>query len=134
MTTESELSRTSVGPLTRTDLVRYAGAGGDFNPLHHDEVFATGAGYPSVIGHGLLTAGLAGSALAAAVGPLSLRRYAVRYTGQVFPGDVLTIVVRGTGASEGRRHLSVTVDARSPDGVERGVLTATAEAATEGTA
>ena len=43
--------------LSRTDLVRYAGASGDFNPIHHDEGFARWAGNPTVFGHGMLTAG-----------------------------------------------------------------------------
>ncbi|MGN6127609.1 MAG: MaoC/PaaZ C-terminal domain-containing protein, partial [Humibacter sp.] len=84
------------GPVTRTDLVRYAGAGGDFNPIHHDEAFAQAAGYPSVFAHGLYTAGLAGAALAEAVGPLTLRRFAVRYVGQVWPGDTISVTVRET--------------------------------------
>lgn len=134
MSAEQELARAGIGPLTRTDLVRYAGAGGDFNPVHHDEVFAQAAGYPSVIGHGLLTAGLAGSVLAEAVGPLNLRRYAVKYTGQVFPGDVLDVVVRAVGEEGGIRQLAVTVEARSRDAAERVVLTATAEAAVEAAA
>ena len=51
------------GPLTRSDLVRYAGASGDFNPLHHDHEFATKAGLPDVMAHGMLSAGLLASAL-----------------------------------------------------------------------
>lgn len=120
---EQTLFTRSVGPLTRTDIVRYAGAGGDFNPLHHDEIFARTAGFESVIAHGLFTAGLTGAALAAEVGPLRLRRYGVRYTGQVRPGDTLTIT-----ASEptiGRIRLEVT--ATGDDGAPRPVLSATAE-------
>ena len=46
--------------LTRTDLVRYAGASGDFNPMHHDEVQAVAAGQPSVFGHGMFSMGFLG--------------------------------------------------------------------------
>ena len=53
-----------VGPLTRTDFVRYAGASGDFNPIHHDEAFAQAAGFANVFGHGLLTAGILGGFVA----------------------------------------------------------------------
>ena len=42
--------------LSRTDLVMYAGASGDFNPMHHDEVKAKDSGLPSVFGHGMFTA------------------------------------------------------------------------------
>ena len=79
------------GPITRTDIVRYAGAGGDFNPMHHDEPAAQAAGYPSVFAQGLLTAGLLASAVEAWLGALALRRYSVRYVGQVWPGDVIEV-------------------------------------------
>ncbi len=75
--------------LTRTDLVRYAGASGDFNPMHHDEVLAKAAGMPSVFGHGMFSAGLLASALTDYVGEGTLTRYAVRFTKQAWPGDVL---------------------------------------------
>lgn len=126
--TERILFSRSIGPLGRTDIVRYAGAGGDFNPLHHDETFATGAGLGSVIAHGLLTAGLAGTALAEHVGPLRLRRYAVRYTGQVRPGDTLTISASEIDGSTGETmRVALEVTAAADDGEPRAVLTATAE-------
>ena len=59
--------------LTRTDLVMYAGASGDFNPMHHDEVAAQAAGLPSVFGHGMFTAGILGKALTDYVGVGNLR-------------------------------------------------------------
>jgi acyl dehydratase len=76
--------------LTRTDLVRYAGASGDFNPMHHDEVAAQGAGLPSVFGHGMFTMGLLGKALTDWVGAGNLRVYKVRFTKQTWPGEKLT--------------------------------------------
>jgi len=78
------------GPLTRTDFVRYAGASGDFHPLHHDEPYAQSLGMPSVFGMGLLHAGILGDRLARWVGPENIRSFAIRFTGQVWPGDVLT--------------------------------------------
>jgi acyl dehydratase len=79
-----------VGPLTVTDFVRYAGAGGDLNPLHHDEQAARAAGHSGIFGMGLLHAGMLGNRLARWVGPLNIRAFSVRFTGQVWPGDVLT--------------------------------------------
>lgn len=87
----------SFGPLTRSHFVRYAGAGGDFNPIHHDETFAVRAGYPSVFGHGLLTAGLLSTFTADWLGQSRLRRFSVRYADQVWPGEVL--VMSGTVVS-----------------------------------
>src|SRR5262245_7828578 len=76
--------------LTRTDLVMYAGASGDFNPMHHDEVKAKEAGLPSVFGHGMFTAGILGKALTDFVGVGNLREYKVRFTSQTWPGGKLS--------------------------------------------
>jgi len=79
-----------VGPLSRTDFVRYQGASGDFNPVHHDEVFATGAGYPSVFSVGMLQAGILSTYVTNWLGPENIRRFTVRFSEQVWPGDTLT--------------------------------------------
>ncbi|GAA4204151.1 MaoC/PaaZ C-terminal domain-containing protein [Microbispora amethystogenes] len=122
-----------VGPLTRTDFVRYAGAGGDFNPIHHDEIFARSAGYPSVFGHGLLTAGILGGYAASWLGRRNMRRFTVRYVGQVWPGDTLVLggeVLRtGTGPDGGTEvEVGLTVhseaEGREPRLVLRGGATA----------
>ena len=75
--------------LTRTDLVMYAGASGDFNPMHHDEVKAQAAGLPSVFGHGMFSAGLLATALTNYVGIGNLRSYKVRFVKQTWPGETL---------------------------------------------
>lgn len=80
-------------PLTRTDLVMYAGASGDFNPMHHDEIAAQQAGLPSVFGHGMFTAGLLATAVTNFVGIGNLKSYRVRFTKQTWPGEVLTTSV-----------------------------------------
>ena len=80
------------GDLKRTQIVQYAGASGDYNPLHTDEIYATKiAGYPSVFAHGMLTMGLTGQAIAGLVGTENLLRFGVRFTAQVWPGDTLTV-------------------------------------------
>jgi acyl dehydratase len=79
-----------VNDLTRTQIVQYAGASGDYNPVHTDEVFATKvAGFPSVFAHGMLTMGMTGRMLTNYVGDGRLTKYGVRFTRQVFPGDAL---------------------------------------------
>jgi acyl dehydratase len=90
----------SVGPITRTDIVRYAGAGGDFNPIHHDEEFARAAGMPTVFSIGMHTAGVLAQYLAQWVGQPNVRRLSVRFTGQVWPGDTLTLGGRVAGVEE----------------------------------
>ena len=76
--------------LTRTDLVMYAGASGDFNPMHHDEVAAQAAGLPSVFGHGMFSAGLLATAITNYVGIGNLASYRMRFTKQTWPGEVLS--------------------------------------------
>jgi acyl dehydratase len=82
--------------LSRTDLVVYAGASGDFNPMHHDEIKAQAAGMPSVFGHGMFSMGFLGTALTDFVGIENLRAYSVRFVKQTWPGEVLRtkVVVR----------------------------------------
>jgi len=80
-----------VDDLTRTQIVQYAGASGDYNPLHTDEVFAReAAGYPGVFAHGMLTMAMTGRVLTDWVGDGNLVEYGVRFVKQVWPGDTLT--------------------------------------------
>jgi acyl dehydratase len=86
--------------VTRADLVRYAGASGDFNPIHWSERYAVGVGLPNVIGHGMLTMALAGRLVTAWTGdPAAVIGYAARFTRPVVVPDDdegVTLTVRGT--------------------------------------
>ena len=82
------------GPISRTDMVRYQGASGDFNPIHHDEEFAKSAGYPSVFSVGMLQAGILAGYATDWLGAPNVRRYSVQFREQVWPGD--TVVCSGT--------------------------------------
>lgn len=73
--------------LTRADLVQYAGASGDFNPMHTDEVAAKEAGMPSVFGHGMFSAGLLATAITNWAGIGRLTSYRVRFVKQTWPGE-----------------------------------------------
>ncbi len=106
--TKSELSvgqthsAVVVDNLSRTQIVQYAGASGDYNPVHTDEVFATKvAGYPTVFAHGMLTMGLTGTMLTNFVGDGRLLDYGVRFTSQVWPGDTLTATATVVAVEEG---------------------------------
>ena len=118
-----------VGPLTRPDLVRYAGASGDFNPIHHDEGFARSAGLPSVMAHGMLSAGLLGSFVTRWFGPGSVRRFKVRFRERVWPGDVLRAEGKVTALRDGPdgRRAALELALRRADGTA--VVTGTAEVA-----
>jgi acyl dehydratase len=98
------------GPITRTDIVRYAGASGDFNPIHHDEEFARGAGFPTVFSIGMLQAGILATYATDWLGATHIRRFSVRFSEQVWPGDELTcegVVTDRVECEDGER---VTVD------------------------
>jgi acyl dehydratase len=97
-------------PLTRTMFVRYAGASGDFNPMHHDDTIATQVGNPSVFGHGMLTMGLAARVVKDWFGAESIRRLQVRFSKQVWPGDVLTATATVTGTREQAGETLVDLD------------------------
>ncbi len=117
-----------VEDLTRTHFVRYAGASGDFNPMHHDDTIATKVGNPSVFGHGMLTAGLMARVVKDWFGPEAMRRFQVRFAKQVWPGDTITFSAKVTGKREdGGEHLvDLETTAANQDGVA--VLTGTATA------
>jgi len=85
-----EIPTFEVRSLTRTDIVKYAGASGDFNPMHHDQTFAEAAKYPTVFAHGMLNAAFVGKCLTGYVGRPALRKFKVRFTSQVWPGDTIT--------------------------------------------
>lgn len=87
--------------LTRTQLVQYAGASGDYNPLHTDDLFTKEiAGYPGVFAHGMLTMGLTGRVLTDWVGDGRLLNYGVRFVNQVWPGDTLRTTAEVTEVRE----------------------------------
>jgi acyl dehydratase len=117
--------------LTRTDLVKYAGASGDFNPMHHDEVAAQAAGQPSVFGHGMFSMGLLGSAVTDFVGVGNLTRYQVRFARQTWPDEVLTskIVVTGKREEGGQKLVDLAVTLSNGDGEDKLVGEATAAVA-----
>lgn len=85
----ASLPERSFGPQTHTDIVRYQGASGDFNPIHHDDEFAKAAGMPGVFSVGMLQAGYLGTFCVDLFGAESVRRMSVRFAEQVWPGDEL---------------------------------------------
>jgi acyl dehydratase len=88
-----ELGPTVFGPLELTDIVRYAGASGDFNPIHTDEGYARRSGAPTVFAMGMLPAGYLAHALSDWFGgPHRLRRFKVRFTTRIWPGDEVVCV------------------------------------------
>ncbi len=105
--------------LSRTQIVQYAGASGDYNPIHTDTPFATEvAGYPSVFAHGMLSMGLTGKMLTNYVGDGRLTAFGVRFTRQVFPGATLTATatVEAIREENGQHFVDLAVTAVNQDG------------------
>ena len=97
-----------VEDLSRTQIVMYAGASGDYNPVHTDEKFTKEvAGYPSVFAHGMLTMGMTGRMLTNYVGDARLTKYGVRFTSQVWPGDSLNSTATVVDVTDGIVNLNV---------------------------
>lgn len=116
-----ELEETVFGPLQRVDIVRYAGASGDFNPIHTDEGYARATGAPTVFAMGMLPAGYLAHALSDWFGgPQHVRRFKIRFTTRVWPGDELSCVGRVESIED--RLVRVTIAARrrgpGPDGID----------------
>lgn len=110
-----------VEDLKRTQIVQYAGASGDYNPLHTDEIFTVQvAGYPSVFAHGMLTMGMTGKMLTDYVGDGRLTKFGVRFTSQVWPGDTLDAVATVDRVFEegGHKLVDLTVTTTNQNGVD----------------
>jgi acyl dehydratase len=118
-----------VEDLKRTQIVQYAGASGDYNPLHTDEIYTTKiAAYPSVFAHGMLTMGLTGKMLTNYVGDGRLTKFGVRFTNQVWPGDDLDskATVAAIREEGGQHFVDLTLSTTNQDGKEVASGSATA--------
>jgi acyl dehydratase len=110
-----EFQETVVEGVQRLQLVMYAGASGDFNPIHTDEPAAMAAGHPSVFAHGMLTMGVTGRALTNLVGDGRVRKFGGRFTSQVWPGDNLTVhmTVEGVHDENGEKLADFKISTRN---------------------
>ena len=97
-------------PLTVTDFVRYQGASGDMNPIHHDTGFAQAAGYPGPFAVGMLQAGVLASYVTDWLGATNIRRFAVQFREQAWPGDVLTYTATVAGVRDEQGEQLVDLD------------------------
>ena len=118
-----------VDNLTRTQIVQYAGASGDYNPLHTDEIYATKvAGFPTVFAHGMLTMGLTARLVTDWVGDGRLLALGSRFERQVWPGDTLTATATVEGIEDGDSgpvvQLSIQTVNQSGDRVLSGTASA----------
>lgn len=114
-------------PISKVQLVRYAGASGDFNPIHWDADFARESGYAGPIAHGMLTMAFFGRGLSGFFGVANVLRLKARFRAVTFPGDILTISGTVTDSrleEDGSRTLEISLEARREDDT----ITASADA------
>ena len=113
-----ELPALTKTPVDRVQLARYAGASGDFNPVHVDETYAKSLGMPSVYAPGMLVMGFLGQLVSDWARGTQLRRYSVKFSKIVWPGD--TVVCKGRvterWGDEGRYFAELDVWAENQKG------------------
>lgn len=120
----------TVGPITRTDIVKYAGASWDFNPVHHDEPFARRARSGGIIAHGMMTLGHLASLVSAHLGTVAFDKYSGRLVEVTRAGDSLRLEGKVTSvipaaAGGGQVVIAVTATKQSGEVVAQGVITTT---------
>ena len=96
--------------VTRTDLVKYAGASGDYNPMHHDEGIAKMAGMPSVFAHGMFSMGLLSNVVVNWAGAGSVKAFDVQFRAITWPEDRVTCTGKVTGKREDKGQKLVDVE------------------------
>jgi acyl dehydratase len=97
------------GPISRSQIARFAAATGDFNPIHTDEAFAQRVGFPSIIAHGPLTLAFLTQALGHNFGPERVRAVAAQFRAPILPGDTLRVEGTVTGVAGGRANCELRV-------------------------
>jgi acyl dehydratase len=117
----AERTETMVEKVDRAMFVRYAGASGDFNPIHWNEDFAKSAGYPGVFAQGMFTAGVLATFLTNWVGEENVRRFRTRFVGQVWPGEAIVCSGKVTEVrdSSGERHADVQLTVTNEKGEKK---------------
>jgi len=115
-----------IDEVTPATIAMYAGASGDFHPLHCDDVYARRRGYPGVFAHGMYTMGMSGRAVTDVVGHERVLAFGGRITGQVWPGDTLTARARVTDVYDDTRGTVADVAVTTTNGHGAAVFDGTA--------
>lgn len=130
----ADVSVGDVGPevvvedVQREDFVRFAGATGDFNPMHYDEPAAEAAGHPSVFGPGMLTGGFASHMVSDWFGLANVESFSVRFTSRVWPGDTVTVAGEVTAVDDRDDGALVEAEFEATNQDDETVVTGTATA------
>ncbi len=131
VTEGQDIPELRVGPIQQMDLVRYAGASGDFNPIHNDNEFAKSAGLPGTIAHGMYIMALMGRLVTNWASPAQVKYYGVKFKGMSLPGEtmVFTGKVKKKKEENGEKLIMVSLTAANDKGEVKvaGDLTVKAE-------
>jgi acyl dehydratase len=123
-TTGANLEPITRGPITRSQIARFAAATGDFNPVHTDEAFARKIGFPSVIAHGPLTLAFLSQVLGHNFGADKVKGVSAQFRAPILPGDRLRIEGTVTDVAAGRATCELRVLRGDDDVVATGTGTA----------
>ncbi|MDH4201082.1 MAG: MaoC/PaaZ C-terminal domain-containing protein [Spirochaetia bacterium] len=107
-----------IGPITHMDLVRYAGASGDFNPIHVDTDFAISVGLEGTIAHGMYVMAQIGKLITNLFIPMQIKSWGVKFKGMTFPGENIIIqanVIKKTATPE-EKLVSIKIEATNRGG------------------
>lgn len=114
----AELPSLRTEPIEHMTLVRYAGASGDFNPIHTDPAFAEKVGLGGTIAHGMFTMAQIGRMVSDWVNPIQIRQFGVKFKGMARPGQTLicTGTVKKKKEEDGKKLIFVSVQAADENG------------------
>ncbi|QHA92072.1 MaoC/PaaZ C-terminal domain-containing protein [Bacillus sp. N1-1] len=107
-------------PVSRLDLIKYAGASGDFNPIHTIDEEASKAGLPGIIAHGMWTMGNLAKLFTPYYEEVFLEDYSVAFKGMVFLNDVLTLKASLVSIQNDRYYFDVTALNQKNEAVVKG--------------
>jgi len=105
-------------PITKVQLVKYAGASGDFNPLHFDEEYAKKRGLKKLIAHGMLSMGFLSEYVESNFGVGKIKKLQVNFKSMVFIGEEITCSgkINSLDTEEGREFASCSIEAKNKEG------------------
>ncbi len=112
----AEIPELTMGPVKHMDLVRYAGASGDFNPIHTDPIFAKEAGLPGTIAHGMYIMAQVGRLCTNWVNPKQIKNLNVKFKDMTTLGQTITCSGKVKKKNEEEKTLTVAVEAKADDG------------------
>lgn len=111
-----EIPELKVGPVQHMDLVKYAGASGDFNPIHTDPAFAKEVGLDGTIAHGMYVMALLGRMRDNWVHPLQVKNFNVKFKGMTVPGDMVVCTGKVKRKKDEEKLITVSIQAANQDG------------------